>query len=222
MLLTVVNPGAKFCSYCEMQVLFKGGEKKKSIIWIVQQRCIWKSAKRDFHCQITFPYCKCLLGVICYFLAYCKYKLQWFIQEGFWKKKKVYGPLSILKWDIHQELAKIQGGTRLSTQPFALVLIESKLVWTNTKGPFLARWRSASEMSARRARECKSTDVAPIAQWVCLKTAVLTSSLSWHFLQKAAGHVALSRKRCWPYRAAVTNCNPERSRASRIACLEVL
>lgn len=32
MLLTLVNPGAKFCSYCEMQVLFKGGEKKKSII----------------------------------------------------------------------------------------------------------------------------------------------------------------------------------------------
>lgn len=182
---------------------------------------MYKSAKHEFHCQITFPYCKCFLGVICYFLAYTKYKLQWFIQEGL-KKKKVYGPLSILKWDIHQELAKIQGGTRLSTQPFALVLTESKLVWKNTKGPFLARWRSASEMSARRARECKSTDVAPIAQWVCLKTVVLTSSLSWQFLQKAAVHVALSRKRCWLYHAAVTNCNPEQSCASRIACLEVL
>jgi len=50
------------------------------------------------------------------------------------------------------------------------------------KVPFLERWKDASEMSARRTKECKRTNVAFIVLWVCLKTAMLTFSLSWKLL----------------------------------------
>lgn len=58
------------------------------------------------------------------------------------------------------------------------------------KVSFLERWKGASEMSARRTRECKRTNVVFTALWVCLKSAMLTFSLSWKFLQKAAAFIA--------------------------------
>lgn len=90
------------------------------------------------------------------------------------------------------------------------------------QGPF--SWKMEMKRSVRMTRECERANVASIGQWVDWKTGVLTFSLSWWFLQKAAVCVIL-----WGGREVQTIlcfCGKLQyrvlPRASRIACTEVL